>query len=445
MASITSSPSIMEALPLEIVHLVMSFLPTEDLNNWRLSSKECAKAGERHIVRDLHVMYTAKSFANLLNISRHPSLSKYVQSIVYEARYLVEVDQTGFEQNILDGDEYAFENPENITADTKAILSPAWTAYRRMLDEQQYIKKTGYDVSVFSQALVRLPALKRAEVISEYKNRSEALERAYEATMAVSGFLLECGELSDEGNLTRIRALRTVLLATTGMQSGLEDLHVHLIHWSFFSSAPLSLHFPAYVNLRHLDLEFEADPGDKKDQEVVEARHVELGLALRSATGLETLRLVFEKPDTLFRWVRVSDLVNAPVVWERITGDTTWPKLRSLELQVATCSEADIMRFFTRHARTLRSVSLVNMWLTDCTTGWSGVFKMMKHSLKLEEVHLGGCWGQDGAKGQRKLIQVEGKVGARVSKALTGLGNSDNLESSIEDAVAESPFMLLIA
>jgi len=425
----------MEALPLEIVHLVLSFLPTNDLSNWRLSSKECAKAGERHLVQDLHVMYNAKSFFNLLHISRHPSLSKYVRSIFYEVRYMEEVDQTEFEENILE------DHPQYDCQDAKAIIFNAWTAYKRKLDEQRYIKKTSYDVSVFTQAFARFPLLKRIEVSSEYNEPSEILKRAYEGTMAVSGLMLDGGEMNEDDE-TGTRALMTVLLAAAGMEPGLEYLNAHRIHWSFFSAKPLPLHIPAYRNLRHLDLEFEADFGDFDEQEIVEARHVELGKVIRSATGLETLRLVFDEPDMNPKAVHNQHLLNVPVVWERITGDTTWPKLRSLELQVATCSETEIMRFFTRHAGTLKSIKLVNMWLTNCTNGWLNVFKVMKNSLKLGEVDLGGFWGQDGPDGLCKLVKVQGQVGTRISKVVMGLGDMPKtLELSSEDAAElGSPF-----
>jgi hypothetical protein len=307
-----------------------------------------------------------------------------------------------------------------------------------MLEEQQHMAKIGYDVSVFAQALPRFPMLKEIEINSEYDIPTDALRRAYEDTMAVSRFMLCTEENEQEG--MAMRALRTVLLAATGMQPGLEDLYVHQIHWPFFTSAPLSLYLSSYANLRHLNLEFESIFFDIDEREIVEARHMELGRALRSATGLETLRLVFDDTYSSPRFVRKSHLSRVPVVWERITGDMTWPKLWSLELQVATCSEAEIISFFTRHAGTLKSVRLINMWLTDCANGWNGVLEMMRRSLKLDQVSLGGFWGQDAYDGENgcTLIKIDEVLGSRLSEALMGLGDISDVSNLTIEGAAES-------
>jgi hypothetical protein len=78
----SSSTSILSRLPIEVVSIVYSFLPVHDIAQVRLTCKDCAKIGERHLVRDLHLMFHAKSFQNILNISLHPVLSKYVTSIL---------------------------------------------------------------------------------------------------------------------------------------------------------------------------------------------------------------------------------------------------------------------------------------------------------------------------------------------------------------------------
>ena len=85
--------SIMEALPIELMHITCSFLSKQDLGNFRLAAHDCARVGEKHLVRNLHVMFTTKSFHNLLQISRHPVLSQYVLSIFYEVRFLEDVDE----------------------------------------------------------------------------------------------------------------------------------------------------------------------------------------------------------------------------------------------------------------------------------------------------------------------------------------------------------------
>ena len=206
--------SMIDILPPELVHVVCSFLPVPDISTFRLLNKACAKVGERNLVENLHVMFNAKSLQNLLHISRHPSLCRYVSSILYEVRYLEDVESQEYESNILDNDGLEEESTWSSDAgsgDSKERIARGWKAYKPMLDEQLYMKKISYDVSVFTQALARFPVLKRLEMCSEYGMPSETLARAYENTLAVPGLMLDGGEISDYEEQTGTRALGSLL------------------------------------------------------------------------------------------------------------------------------------------------------------------------------------------------------------------------------------------
>jgi hypothetical protein len=121
----------------------MSFLPVPDISTFRLLNKACAKVGERNPVENLHVMFNAKSLQNLLHLSRHPSLCRYVSSIVYEVRYLEDVEIQEHESNILDNDglEESTWISDAGSGDSKERIAKGWKAYKPMLDEQLYMKK----------------------------------------------------------------------------------------------------------------------------------------------------------------------------------------------------------------------------------------------------------------------------------------------------------------
>jgi hypothetical protein len=421
-ASSTGTESIIDILPLELVHVICSFLPVPDISTFRLLNKACAKVGERNLVENLHVMFNAKSLQNLLHISRHPSLCRYVSSILYEVRYLEDVESQEYESNILDNDGLEEESTWSSDAesgDSKERIARGWKAYKPMLEEQLYMKKISYDVSVFTQALARFPVLKRLEMCSEYGMPSETLARAYENTLAVPGLMLDGGEISDYEEQTGTRALGSLLLAAAAMPSRLETLIAHRIHWSFFNPAPLAdLHLPAFVQLRHLDLVLEPDYDDFDEQDVVKKRHEELGRILRSMMGLESLRLCFDDVDTHPNAVLIQRQMNVPVVWERITEGMTWPRLRILELKVFTTSENHITNFLKRHTDTLRVIKWHNVWLSDSAFGWNRIFKKMKRYMKLEEVEFRGIWGGDCTHGRPKLLKMEGETAIRLERSI---------------------------
>jgi hypothetical protein len=414
MAFETANISIMEALPIELIHIISSFMPIPDLGNFRLASKDCAKASERHLVRDLHVMFTTKSFQNLLQISRHPILSQYVSSLFYEVRFLEDVDQQEYMNNILENEDFE----EMYAARSVIEIARGWTVYKPMLDEQKYMLKTSFATCAFTQALARFPHLKRIEMGAGYALLSAQMTRAYAPSLAI-GLMLDAGDLLDEQE-PGVRALSSLLIAASAMSGRLESLNAHSIHWSFFNPAPSSLNFSrqAFTHLRHLDLVLEADYDDFDNIDTVQARHAEFGRALRSATALESLHLAFDDIDIVPQSVLIQRQMNVPVVWETLTEDMAWPNLRSLELCVVTCSGADLTNFLMRHAKTLKVVKWYNIWLTESASRWNSLFKKMQRNLKLEELIFGGVFGADGSDGMPQLLKMDGEFGSKLTRSI---------------------------
>jgi hypothetical protein len=438
MAHKDTAISIMEKLPLELIHMICACLPTPDLGNFRLSSKDCAKVGESHIIRDLHVMFNAKSFRNLLQISKHPTLSKHVTSIFYEARFLEELGRKEWEMNIRDNERderHYFEHGsddgselEVYDEETKKRFDKGWKAYKRMLEEQEYLQRTKYDFSVFAQALARFPGLKKIEMTSEYAPPSEHMVRAYADTLAIAGLMIDGGESDDEE--VGVRALGSLFLALTALPLNLQELKARRVHWSFFNPAPkdLNLYRPVFSHLRHLDLILEADYDDIDEEDIVLRRQEELGLALQSATGLESLKLSFGDGDLIPQMVLMERQMNVPVGFAPLFRNMTWRNLKRLELCVVTGSETDFTSFFQRHARTLKKVKLHNMWLADNPAGshgWDKVFKTMRRELILKDIDLRGVWGADGPDGRPKLMKLEGDFGEKLGTSILRGRNTD--------------------
>jgi hypothetical protein len=410
------SLSIMECLPAEILHLICTFLPVTDLSSFRLSCRDCSALGESHSFRQLHVMFLAKSFHNLQQISQHPHLSRHVSSIIYEQKLLEDVDQQEYELSIFDN---------NSSGEEEQVLAlkaeAGWANYKTLLEEQEYMERINYDFSTFAQVFTRFPILKSLELWSGYEGPySETLARAYESTLAIPGLMLGGVGTRDDDEVG-VRGMRSILIAASGMTKRLESLRAHKVSWSFFNPTPKNLLFSrnAFAYLRYLELQLEADYDNIDEEEAVKAQQIELGQVLCLATGLESLTLRFEHesmgPDSFI----LQRQVNVPVLWERIFQSAgTWHHLRRLELNHITTSELHLIAFLNRHSKCLKSIIWTNMWLLDGTAGWTKIFKKMKRDMKFETVEFGGFWGGgDSMHGRQKLIKME-DVGPRLAKTI---------------------------
>ncbi|KAH7400006.1 hypothetical protein BKA64DRAFT_642160 [Cadophora sp. MPI-SDFR-AT-0126] len=424
--------SMMQVLPVEILQIICDVMPLPSLVNFRRTCRSAGAIGEKPLVESLHVMFSYKSFQNLLNISHHASLRRYVTSIFYEVRFLEEVAFPDFKSNVLDIEELA----DHLTEDKQEVIARAWKAYKPLLDTQMHMKRANYDFAVLAQALPRFPILKRIEMSSEYGLPSETMTKAFETTMAIPGLMMDGGEINDDDE-TGTRGLGSLLLAAANMPTPLETLSAHRIHWSFFNPSPVDIHFGAFTYLRHVDLVLEPDYDDWSEQDVVKARHVELGKALRSAKGLETLRLTFDDADTVPKAVLLQRQMNVPVVWERIVENMTWPNLHTLELTVVTTSEANITDFLKRHSSTLKVIKWHNMWLAGSALGWNRIFRRMKKHMTLKAVEFGGIWGGDSSSSaEPKLLKMEDEVGFRVAASIVRGRESRNKFRAVEGPLA---------
>jgi hypothetical protein len=340
MAPETNKKSILERLPSELIHIICGFLPDHDLGHFRLTNKECAEIGGSHIVRGIHVMFTAKSFQNLLKISRHPVLSRHVTSIFYEARFMEEISREEWEACIRDSDESIDELgrdekggfDENLFEERlKISFDKGWKAYELMYEEQEYMRDAKYEFTVFAQALANFPNLKNIQATSDLDFWSEQLRRAYANTFAIRGFMLEGEDVEEK---TGVRALSCVAQAISGLPTRIESLRVRRVHWSFFNPAPkgLNLRRHLFTHLRHVDLIVEAEYEDVNDLDLVWMQHEELGLALRSATALESIRLSFGATDSVPQLVLMERSMNIPVSLAPLVGNMTWKNLQDFRV-----------------------------------------------------------------------------------------------------------------
>ena len=87
-------------LPVELLHLVCTYLEPTSVANFRLLNREIAEIGIQYTVSELILLLNESSFRKLEDVSKHPVISQYVASILWEVHSLPTFDRDEWEQNI---------------------------------------------------------------------------------------------------------------------------------------------------------------------------------------------------------------------------------------------------------------------------------------------------------------------------------------------------------
>ncbi|KAJ8062202.1 hypothetical protein OCU04_008755 [Sclerotinia nivalis] len=139
--------SLVYVLPVEIIRAICEHLQVKDVPNFRLTSNVCAAAGVDRLVQDIYVIFTRESFEKLLNISKHPEMSKHVINIRYEPLLLETLDEDEYRDmleygitplGLLDSSEKLPESQYTIQ------MSRAFIVYNKIWEDQNLMKKSEF-------------------------------------------------------------------------------------------------------------------------------------------------------------------------------------------------------------------------------------------------------------------------------------------------------------
>jgi hypothetical protein len=412
MATLTEKPgmSILDVLPTEVIAMICSLLqkgeppdgvksqanalPRNALCNLRLASKNCAAAAESYLFRNLHILYTKRSFQNLLNISRSAHLAKHVRSLCYEPRILP--------KDFLIGGFAAYYEAEMIEGPgTKPVLSmeQSYKAYQELSNEQEHIISSAWDLAIFTSSIARFPCLDTIAVDTEsvpsYRAQ-QLVPPAYHCTDS----LYESPYEPDSRR--RHRAItKAILVATALSTANLVKLHISLVDEQLLCSlyGAENVIVPTFKHLRHLTMTLYRyrDHGSSKG----------LRDLLQFAPVLESLTIKFSYNNE-FRQPRRS----APIVWDNAVAGLFFPKLQRLSLSGLPVHPSSLTKFLVRHAKTLRGLILHSMYLLPDPMGWHNIIEVLRNDLSLEVVGISGTWGgapKDG-EGRRYLVRLDRNI-----------------------------------
>ncbi len=400
-----NSTCYVDRVPPEIAGLICYFSKEEDVPNLRLVSKFWNNIATPFLLRHVNLVFKPESLQRLLDISRHPVISKQITSLYYEPNTLDEyTTQHAWEMHVYDCNYMedfearpvlpAFDASErerrayrrNVTKIrekprhnySKGYLAKAYKEYSQMYAEQEDLRNRDYGLKDLSDAMSRLPNL--SEICMNYSwaicPRPKGAKNAFAAGLVNAG-----------GDYCGIPFMRSMLLAVHGAGLELGTLQLGSVDWKFLkqSDRVLERMKTALHGLTTLELAITTGLDESGNEIGVEipicrkyvSRNAKLAEFLAAAPNLKDLTIGFD-------WNEPS----SPAELNQIFGSTTWPCLESIALENIDAASETLSRFFEKHASTLKHVAMKHMRLQEGT--WVETLERMKKALNLRSAYMRG-------------------------------------------------------
>ncbi|ORY57832.1 uncharacterized protein BCR38DRAFT_353927 [Pseudomassariella vexata] len=382
----------MDQLTPEIIHVVCSFLEIKDLRNFRLTCRAYGDIAACHALREVVFYLHYEDFKALEAISRHPIVSKNVNSLVYVAHALP-TPMLSFDEFV--ADYYSEREDHQAYMDLHSLLrnrpSPplktrqlraSYRKYKETMEHQIRIIENREDYHCLRDVISRLPALQEIMISSDNWEREAATYKTPFDGCMQRPYV----ELRPEG----CRQLVTVLEAVASAGTQLRKLAAGSLDWRFFRDE-CDLVKRSWASLANLTVvEFYIDTAIDDDMEtagveVPECRDVlRTGVLRKFLTSLKHLKGIYVK----FTY-HSEDHGYAARVGDIIENGHYWPQLSSIGLGNVEGERQDLEHIFDLHKPTLKHVCLEDFCLRN--TSWKYLLPNMRQILQLETVCICGA------------------------------------------------------
>lgn len=359
----------------------------------------------------------ATSFENLVKISSSKSLNPHIQSLFYNGLVYPSLGRNEWERHIrfppgieippppqipnggLISSALAFDYADKIrdwtqkhgpsSHYTEAQLEAGFRSYRSLVHNVKPFRNTFADFDSFVTAFKHLTNLKHLILTTSncYGFYSNKVSRGTDLIDTKSSMRPKLD--SRKAQKFSLRQTLSVLPALFTALSKLETIEIHSLYWSViatqFSKFP---ELNAFSHLKTLNLEI-ADNIENVEDEVHASRQVVLGRALKCAKQLEGLVLYFYRVDDdgAQKTPRES---REQILWSRVLGDGTWPKLKALEI-VEIDMDPTFVEFFSRHPQ-LRKLYIAEPWLIGKASWLRSLHEMREFLRHLVSFELEGTF-----------------------------------------------------
>ncbi|TGO79542.1 hypothetical protein BELL_0029g00080 [Botrytis elliptica] len=355
-------PSLTEILPIEMIQTVCKYLPIKDILNFRLMSNVCAAAGIDRLAENIYVIFTRESFEKLLNISKHPRMSKRVLAIHYDPLRMRAVGEDDY--NHLLRDMELQPGSESLTK-----MARGFEARNKICEEQDFMVKSEFSSFVFSQVLPKLSSLKSFTMVEYKPKQSNHLRLDVKPTPTF------CNSMGHNARYHKEASIFLAAAANAGTK--LEYLYLERFNLNTLFGASIGTNTtlpygPDARYLRHLYLWRMMSPTSNSNHRLKQL--------LQATSNLEYLAITEQFDDT--------ELTK--IDWDEIIVGLTMPRLKSVDFWSMVASKSSLTEFLQRHAKTLRILKLRFCSLKESILDWGEVFDVIKSDLTLKEVHF--CW-----------------------------------------------------
>lgn len=419
----------LDRLPSEIIHMVFEQLmrrcQQQDIACLRLVCRRFADIGNYYVLSEAHLFFKSSQFEQLRQISDHPTISKKVDTLFYEADTLVDYgSMQDWRENVCvpywmqdvpseglslpttasEREQRAYRRNLNKTmqgpkfTDSGTLLRRAYDTYKEYLADQESMRAQDYNVEMLKNAMIKMPNLKTIEMSTECvlnNGRSTRMEQTFK-----DGLSSPYGDKQAEEGCG-VGQLRSLLLAADAAGLKLEMLSAGNVDWRFFMESSkqdievLRKMQKAVRSLRTLKLYISTSSEFDVDNIFDDTSHfmiTECFQYLHESSNLKdfvTATPDLERLDLNFD----CDEPYPPATLCDSVGSFKWHSLRVAALSYISADGDCLAQFFARHATTLRKIRLETILLT--TGSWPPLLQGARKVLKLEQAALSGKMRSD--------------------------------------------------
>lgn len=403
-------------LPVEMLHSIFEILEQLDVASVldaRLTCRAFASVGIDYMPREVYAVFKRDSLKRLVDIAAHERFSKRVDAFYFQADRFSEPaldykkwdNVRGDARAIIDFnlmDDIADDNARHLDEEeilanhqtyrimkrgqhSQAELKRAYAAYREAVKDQRRIVKSHFDRTCLKRFFQSCQGIQDVTVSVGHDFGSSRHGLAFEEAMTHPW-----GDINvlDQGVYQFwivIEALHQSNLRPKRFTA--TDISYRSIRpvWHGLRVEPLMRHLMSGLHEFRLShrvngeaYEFNCLPQSDVAAEADECNRSGLMAKWLSwATELRVLKLKLQRDMVFLPETTVGD----------VFGKTTWPKLRELSLASMATTANEIVNLLLRHRRTLRSLSLCDMYLTEDT--WEEVWFRIGGKLpRLRKVRL---------------------------------------------------------
>lgn len=388
-----------DQLPAELIHMICAYLRPTELANLRLVSRLAVPISLQYMVPEVHLILAKESFEQLKVLSEHPIISKYVTSFFFEANKLHVAPRKSWKRCA----QYsAHVNERGKLSSTphhrysRQELEHAFKKYCEFTNFQQDSTQVDRQEKEVAEAMKCFPNLKELTMATHWSLRSwtSKMQSTFEPALCID-YETDDPE-NDVSKPLGVQQMRSLLLGAYHAGLKVETLHCGLVSWRIFQqdTETLAQIRESLSNLKYLRLEFSTG-GAGINGEFNLGTHFETEQCSLWLKRGRLKRFVTAAPNLEHLQISFQIIVfSCPCRLKDIVGERHWPSLKTAQFQMIRTTEDELVSFCSRHASTLRSLHLTELWLRE--GDWYHAFNRMRKVLTLDAIVLAGRFTWEG-------------------------------------------------